>query len=370
MPVLLTPAVVALMWFYMYDPNIGIIQFLGSSLGLPVRPWLSDVDTAMPAVMVANVWEWTPFAFLVFVAGMKSVSPEIVEAAMIDGAGPWAIGRHILLPLLWPVIAVVALLLTIDNLKGFRPDLRDDERRPGRVHLYAADHDLEPGLRQLPDGNGMRCRARAARDHQSVRPGFECRPAADGRTGELPDDAGTPGTLRGQIVAAEQGGGSDDVSLRRRCRPRCWCGFSRCYGFFSTSLKDRPDIFSRMPLLFFAPTLDNYLDVLSRQEFTDGLINSIKTASLTTVLAIVIGIFRRLSAVQTTIPVARPDPVLGSFSSHAADRCNRGSVLPDPLQARSSRHLAGARLRISVLLAALRDLDAGRIFPRPAAGTR
>jgi multiple sugar transport system permease protein len=118
-PVLLTPAVVALMWFYMYDPNIGIIQFLGSAFHLPVRPWLSDVDTAMAAVMVANVWEWTPFAFLVFVAGMKSVSPEILEAARVDGAGAWAIGRHILLPLLRPVIAVVALLLVIDDLKGF-----------------------------------------------------------------------------------------------------------------------------------------------------------------------------------------------------------------------------------------------------------
>jgi multiple sugar transport system permease protein len=118
-PVLLTPAVVGLMWFYMYDPNIGIIQFLGSLLHLPVRPWLSDVDTAMAAVMVANVWEWTPFAFLVFVAGMKSVSPEILEAATVDGAGSWAIGRHILLPLIRPVIAVVALLLAIDNLKSF-----------------------------------------------------------------------------------------------------------------------------------------------------------------------------------------------------------------------------------------------------------
>ena len=119
MPVLLTPAVVALIWSYMYDPNIGIFQFLASSLGLSVRPWLSDVNTAMPAVIIVNVWEWTPFAFLVFVAGMKSVSPSILEAAMIDGAGPWAIGFHILLPLLWPVIAIVALLLTIDNLKGF-----------------------------------------------------------------------------------------------------------------------------------------------------------------------------------------------------------------------------------------------------------
>lgn len=118
-PVLLTPAVVALMWFYMYDPNIGIIQFFGSSLHLPVRAWLSDVNTAMVAVMVANVWEWTPFAFLVFVAGMKSVSPEILEAATVDGAGGWAIGRYILLPLLRPVVAIVALLLAIDNLKSF-----------------------------------------------------------------------------------------------------------------------------------------------------------------------------------------------------------------------------------------------------------
>jgi multiple sugar transport system permease protein len=118
-PVLLTPAVVALMWFYMYDPNIGIIRFLASLLHLPVVPWLSDVNTAMAAVMVANVWEWTPFAFLVFVAGIKSVSPEIIEAAMLDGAGAWSIARHILLPLLWPVVAVVALLLAIDNLKNF-----------------------------------------------------------------------------------------------------------------------------------------------------------------------------------------------------------------------------------------------------------
>jgi multiple sugar transport system permease protein len=58
-----------------------------------------------------------------------------------------------------------------------------------------------------------------------------------------------------------------------------------------TSLKDRPDIFNRIPLFFFQPTLDNYFAVLSRREFTDGLINSIKTAGLTTVLAIVIGIF-------------------------------------------------------------------------------
>jgi multiple sugar transport system permease protein len=58
-----------------------------------------------------------------------------------------------------------------------------------------------------------------------------------------------------------------------------------------TSLKERPDIFSRTPLFFFRPTLNNYLNVLARREFTEGLINSLKTAGLTTVLAITIGVF-------------------------------------------------------------------------------
>lgn len=119
MPVLLTPAVVALMWFYMYDPNIGIVRYLASLLHLPVHPWLSDVHTAMAAVIVTNVWEWTPFVFLVFVAGIRSVAPELVEAAEIDGAGTFAVLRNVLLPLLWPVIVLVALLLVINNLKSF-----------------------------------------------------------------------------------------------------------------------------------------------------------------------------------------------------------------------------------------------------------
>lgn len=119
MPVLLTPAVVALMWFYMYDPNIGIIRYLASLVHLPVVPWLSNVHTALAAVIVTNVWEWTPFVFLVFVAGIRSVAPEVVEAAEIDGAGPLAVLRHVLLPLLWPVIILVTLLLAINNLKSF-----------------------------------------------------------------------------------------------------------------------------------------------------------------------------------------------------------------------------------------------------------
>lgn len=119
MPVLLTPAVVALMWFYMYDPNIGIIRYLAASLHLPVHPWLSDVHTAMAAVIVTNVWEWTPFVFLVFVAGIRSVPPEILEAAEIDGAGALVVLRYVLLPLLWPVIILIALLLVINNLKSF-----------------------------------------------------------------------------------------------------------------------------------------------------------------------------------------------------------------------------------------------------------
>ncbi len=118
-PVLLTPAVVGLMWFYMYDPNIGVINYVAAWLGLPPQAWLSDTNTAMIAVTVANVWEWAPFAFLVFVAAMKSIPEEIVEAARLDGAGIVAMSRHIFLPLLRPALIVVGLLLAIDDLKEF-----------------------------------------------------------------------------------------------------------------------------------------------------------------------------------------------------------------------------------------------------------
>jgi len=118
-PVLLTPAVVGLMWFYMYDPNIGVINYVAAWLGLPPQAWLSDTNTAMIAVTVANVWEWAPFAFLVFVAAMKSIPEEIVEAATLDGAGIVAMSRHIFLPLLRPALIVVGLLLAIDDLKEF-----------------------------------------------------------------------------------------------------------------------------------------------------------------------------------------------------------------------------------------------------------
>lgn len=118
-PVLLTPVVVGLMWFYMYDPNIGVINYVASLVGLPGRPWLSDTRTAMIAVMAANVWEWAPFAFLVFVAAIKSIPGEILEAATLDGAGTIGMTRHVLVPLLRPTFIVVGLLLAIDDLKAF-----------------------------------------------------------------------------------------------------------------------------------------------------------------------------------------------------------------------------------------------------------
>lgn len=118
-PILLAPVIVALMWLYMYDPNFGVVNYVMSLLHLPTRAWLSDVSTALPAVMIANIWEWTPFVFLVFVAGMRSISAEIMEAAAIDGVRTWSATRYILVPLLRPLILVVLLILVIDSLKSF-----------------------------------------------------------------------------------------------------------------------------------------------------------------------------------------------------------------------------------------------------------
>ena len=118
-PVLLAPVIVALMWLYMYDPSIGVVNYVMGVLHLPSKAWLSDISTALPAVMLTSIWEWTPFVFLVFLAGMQSISSEIMEAAAIDGVRTWTSTRYIILPLLRPLILVVLLILVIDSLKSF-----------------------------------------------------------------------------------------------------------------------------------------------------------------------------------------------------------------------------------------------------------
>ncbi len=118
LPLITTPVVVALTWRMLYDPTFGMVNYLLRAVGLPGPSWLADATLALPAVVLVDVWEWTPFVVLVALAGLQSVPPDLIEAASIDGASWFQTLTAILLPVIRPVILVAVLFRTMDTLRS------------------------------------------------------------------------------------------------------------------------------------------------------------------------------------------------------------------------------------------------------------
>jgi multiple sugar transport system permease protein len=118
-PMAMTPVVTGLVWRMLYDPTFGMINYLLSLIGLTGQAWVAQSSTALYALMVVDIWQWTPFVFLVLTAGLQSLPNEPFEAARVDGASRWQTFWQITFPLLWPVSLLVILLRTIDAWKVF-----------------------------------------------------------------------------------------------------------------------------------------------------------------------------------------------------------------------------------------------------------
>jgi multiple sugar transport system permease protein len=118
-PVFASPVAMGLTWRYMYQPGYGLVNYVLEHVGLPRINWLASTQWALPAVVFVDVWQWTPFIALILLAGMQSISPEITEAAELDGLSRFQYLWQIVLPLLAPIIVVVGLIRLIDALKTF-----------------------------------------------------------------------------------------------------------------------------------------------------------------------------------------------------------------------------------------------------------
>jgi multiple sugar transport system permease protein len=120
-PMMLAPVAVGLMWKLMLHGEFGMLTHYLREFGLlaPQTALLGNHDLVLPTVMLVDVWEWTPFVALVFLAGLLSLPREPFEAAVMDGARPWQVFRDITVPLLRPIIALVLLLRGIDAFKEF-----------------------------------------------------------------------------------------------------------------------------------------------------------------------------------------------------------------------------------------------------------
>ena len=117
LPLVMTPVVVGILWRMMYQSEFGIINYFLTLLGLGKMSFLSNPDIALPALIVASLWEYTPFMTLIFLAGLKSLPTEPLESAAIDGANSWQMLRYIVLPMLRPIILIGVLIRSIDAFK-------------------------------------------------------------------------------------------------------------------------------------------------------------------------------------------------------------------------------------------------------------
>jgi len=121
LPWALPTIVNALMWRWIDNAEYGALNALLTQTGIlhSYQPFLSDSDLAMWMVIIADVWKLTPLVAILLLAGLQSIDREVVEVARVDGAGPWQVFRHILLPLVTPVILILLVLRTMEAFKVF-----------------------------------------------------------------------------------------------------------------------------------------------------------------------------------------------------------------------------------------------------------
>jgi multiple sugar transport system permease protein len=119
LPYMVAPIAVGLGWRLMWAREYGIVNSLLRSVGLPEVSWLADPTAAVWAVIITEVWRSSPFAMLIFLAGLAALPVEVFEAARIDGASLWQETRYVTIPLLLPSLTVVMLFQTILKLRVF-----------------------------------------------------------------------------------------------------------------------------------------------------------------------------------------------------------------------------------------------------------
>jgi multiple sugar transport system permease protein len=121
LPMMLPPVVVGVVWRLMLNSNFGALNgtLKGFGVNTEALTWTASPKLAMASVIMADVWQWTPFMFLILLAGLQAIPQEPYEAALIDGSDAWRTFQHVTLPLLKPAILIALLLRTMDLLRVF-----------------------------------------------------------------------------------------------------------------------------------------------------------------------------------------------------------------------------------------------------------
>lgn len=119
LPILIPGIVIGAIWKLMYNFDFGVINQMTGMLGIMPRDWLGDRTTALLAVIIVDIWHWTPFCFLLLLTGLESLPHDVYEAANIDGATWWQELCYVTLPLMLPTIVVTLVFRFIVAFKVF-----------------------------------------------------------------------------------------------------------------------------------------------------------------------------------------------------------------------------------------------------------
>lgn len=118
-PIMISPMVIGIIWRFILNPEIGIANYILKIFGLQPLVWLGDIKYALSTIILIDIWQWTPFLFIIFLSGMQSISPNLYEAAEVDGASEWGLIRYITIPMLKPIMYIGILIRSIDSFKMF-----------------------------------------------------------------------------------------------------------------------------------------------------------------------------------------------------------------------------------------------------------
>ncbi|UGV29069.1 sugar ABC transporter permease [Rhodopseudomonas boonkerdii] len=140
LPMMATPVAIALVWTMMFHPQLGVLNYMLSLVGLPPSLWVFHPGTVIPSLVLVETWQWTPLVMLIVLGGLSALPSEPYESAQIDGATPWQTFRHISLPMIMPFLFIAAMIRMIDAVKSFDIIFAITQGGPGNasetINLY------------------------------------------------------------------------------------------------------------------------------------------------------------------------------------------------------------------------------------------
>lgn len=152
LPLFATPVALGYLGITIFYETNGPINSMLRSLGAPMIPWLSNPFWAKVAIIIVDIWQWTPFVFLVSLAGLQSLPQDLYEAAAVDGADGWELFRRITLPLMAPTLWLILLLRLVDAFKVFDIPMSLTLGGPGRATEVYSMYTYRTGMRFFDHG--------------------------------------------------------------------------------------------------------------------------------------------------------------------------------------------------------------------------